>query len=304
MTAIVGPSGAGKTSLLYVLSGLDRPDSGRVTIGGTDVYALNETSRLIRGHIGFVFQQYNLVPYLTVEENVMLPLSLAHRKADYVQVTQLLSRFGLRQRAKTTVSALSGGEQQRVALCRALLMRPAVVFADEPTGALDTANSELVLQVLRELADAGSSVVMVTHDTDAAALADHVIFLRDGQVTHIAGRLTAEQDSDGIRRTFVPAGSPPLVAPARSVGPMMVNAQHLSNPSNRADRSSAWRIRSSGRRLIVARYVLRVFRDNVTGWVYHDSGGRGGDHAGGHMHEPIRVDLVSVVHIGRAAGWS
>ena len=131
LTAIVGPSGAGKTSLLYVLSGLDRPDSGRVTIGGTDVYALNEErrSRFIRGHIGFVFQQYNLVPYLTVEENVMLPLSLAHRKADYVQVTQLLSRFGLRQRAKTTVSALSGGEQQRVALCRALLMRPAVVFA-------------------------------------------------------------------------------------------------------------------------------------------------------------------------------
>ena len=114
LTAIVGPSGAGKTSLLYVLSGLDRPDSGRVTIGGTDVYALNEErrSRFIRGHIGFVFQQYNLVPYLTVEENVMLPLSLAHRKADYVQVTQLLSRFGLRQRAKTTVSALSGGEQQ------------------------------------------------------------------------------------------------------------------------------------------------------------------------------------------------
>lgn len=231
LTAIVGPSGAGKTSLLYVLSGLDRPDSGRVTIGGTDVYALNEErrSRFIRGHIGFVFQQYNLVPYLTVEENVMLPLSLAHRKADYVQVTQLLSRFGLRQRAKTTVSALSGGEQQRVALCRALLMRPAVVFADEPTGALDTANSELVLQVLRELADAGSSVVMVTHDTDAAALADHVIFLRDGQVTHIAGRLTAEQIADGIRRTFVPAGSPPLVAPARSVGPMMVNAQPIQS---------------------------------------------------------------------------
>ena len=116
-----------------------------------------------------------------------------------MQVTQLLSRFGLRQRAKTTVSALSGGEQQRVALCRALLMRPAVVFADEPTGALDTANSELVLQVLRELADAGSSVVMVTHDTDAAALADHVIFLRDGQVTHIAGRLTAEQIADKLQ---------------------------------------------------------------------------------------------------------
>lgn len=151
LTAIVGPSGAGKTSLLYVLSGLDRPDSGRVVIGGTDIYALDEErrSRFIRGHIGFVFQQYNLVPYLTVEENVMLPLSLAHRKADYIRVTQLLSRFGLRRRARTVVSALSGGEQQRVALCRALLLRPAVVFADEPTGALDTANSELVLGAAR-----------------------------------------------------------------------------------------------------------------------------------------------------------
>lgn len=207
LTAIVGPSGAGKTSLLYVLSGLDRPDSGRVVIGGTDIYALDEErrSRFIRGHIGFVFQQYNLVPYLTVEENVMLPLSLAHRKADYIRVTQLLSRFGLRRRARTVVSALSGGEQQRVALCRALLLRPAVVFADEPTGALDTANSELVLQVLRELADSGSNVVMVTHDTDAAALADRVVFLRDGGITHIAGRLTAGQIVEGMRRTFEPA---------------------------------------------------------------------------------------------------
>ncbi|WP_243394251.1 MULTISPECIES: ABC transporter ATP-binding protein [Bifidobacterium] len=206
LTAIVGPSGAGKTSLLYVLSGLDSPDSGRVVIGGTDIYALDEErrSRFIRGHIGFVFQQYNLVPYLTVEENVMLPLSLAHRKADYVHVTQLLSRFGLRQRARTVVSALSGGEQQRVALCRALLLRPSVVFADEPTGALDTANSELVLQVLRELADSGSSVVMVTHDTDAAALADRVVFLRDGGITHVAGRLTAGQIVEGMRRTFEP----------------------------------------------------------------------------------------------------
>lgn len=207
LTAIVGPSGAGKTSLLYVLSGLDRPDSGRVVIGGTDIYALDEErrSRFIRGHIGFVFQQYNLVPYLTVEENVMLPLSLAHRKADYIRGTQLLSRFGLRRRARTVVSALSGGEQQRVALCRALLLRPAVVFADEPTGALDTANSELVLQVLRELADSGSNVVMVTHDTDAAALADRVVFLRDGGITHIAGRLTAGQIVEGMRRTFEPA---------------------------------------------------------------------------------------------------
>jgi putative ABC transport system ATP-binding protein len=204
----VGPSGAGKTSLLYCLSGLDKPDSGQVVIAGTDIYALSEEqrSRFIRSNIGFVFQQYNLVPYLTVEENVMLPLSLSHRKPDIVQVVQLLQRFGLRAKSNTTVSALSGGEQQRTALCRALLMRPAVVFADEPTGALDTANSALVLQVLRELADAGSSVVMVTHDTDAAALADRVVFLRDGQVTGVYGRLTAEQIVEGMRRALVRNG--------------------------------------------------------------------------------------------------
>ena len=186
LTAIVGPSGAGKTSLLYVLSGLDRPDSGRVTIGGTDVYALNEErrSRFIRGHIGFVFQQYNLVPYLTVEENVMLPLSLAHRKADYVQVTQLLSRFGLRQRAKTTVSALSGGEQQRVALCRALLMRPAVVFADEPTGALDSKSTDELLRLFGEVNRGGQTILMVTHSVKAASCAGRVLFIRDGEVFH------------------------------------------------------------------------------------------------------------------------
>ena len=209
MTAIVGPSGAGKTSLLYVLSGLDRPDSGKVFINGTDIYALREEqlSRFIRGQIGFVFQQYNLVPYLTVRENVTLPLALSHRRSDMAQVMQLLSRFGLGQKAGTTVSALSGGEQQRVALCRALLMRPAVVFADEPTGALDTANTQLVLQVLRELADSGSSVVMVTHDTDAAALADRVVFLRDGRITHTAGRLSSEQIVEGMRRTLMPMSS-------------------------------------------------------------------------------------------------
>ena len=165
LTAIVGPSGAGKTSLLYVLSGLDRPDSGRVVIGGTDIYALDEErrSRFIRGHIGFVFQQYNLVPYLTVEENVMLPLSLAHRKADYIRVTQLLSRFGLRRRARTVVSALSGGEQQRVALCRALLLRPAVVIADEPTKGLDEIGSA---HVAKALFGYNKQVIFATHDVD------------------------------------------------------------------------------------------------------------------------------------------
>ena len=166
LTAIVGPSGAGKTSLLYVLSGLDRPDSGRVTIGGTDVYALNEErrSRFIRGHIGFVFQQYNPVPYLTVEENVMLPLSLAHRKADYVQVTQLLSRFGLRQRAKTTVSALSGGEQQRVNIARGFIVDYPILLLDEPTASLDAKNSAAVVELIREAKTRGAAIVGIFHD--------------------------------------------------------------------------------------------------------------------------------------------
>ena len=185
LTAIVGPSGAGKTSLLYVLSGLDRPDSGRVTIGGTDVYALNEErrSRFIRGHIGFVFQQYNLVPYLTVEENVMLPLSLAHRKADYVQVTQLLSRFGLRQRAKTTVSALSGGEQQRVALARAFAPAPQLVLADEPTGNLDAATGQQIIDLMFELnSKQGTTLILVTHDEAIAARCRRILRIQSGRL--------------------------------------------------------------------------------------------------------------------------
>lgn len=215
LTAIVGPSGAGKTSLLYCLSGLDRPDSGSVIIDGVDVYALSEEqrSRFIRGHVGFVFQQYNLVPYLTVAENVTLPLVLNHRKPDAGQVRHVLTRFGLESRAGTVVSMLSGGEQQRAALCRALLLRASIVFADEPTGALDTVNSEVVLGVLRELADGGASVVMVTHDMDAAALADRVVLMQDGSITRMTGRLSAERISAGMRRSLDPDM---LVAPVGS----------------------------------------------------------------------------------------
>ena len=225
LTAIVGPSGAGKTSLLYVLSGLDRPDSGRVTIGGTDVYALNEErrSRFIRGHIGFVFQQYNLVPYLTVEENVMLPLSLAHRKADYVQVTQLLSRFGLRQRAKTTVSALSGGEQQRVALCRALLMRPAVVFADEPTGALDQATGREVMGILMAAArDNGSAVVVVTHDPNVASFCGRTVMMQDGRLHQTDANPNSAPAGGGCQPQADwgwPEGAEPPSASLRSAAP-------------------------------------------------------------------------------------
>ncbi|GII94078.1 ABC transporter ATP-binding protein [Sinosporangium siamense] len=196
LTAIVGPSGAGKTSLMYCLSGLDRPDEGRVLLDGTDIYGLGRERRAkyLRNTVGFVFQQYNLISYLNVEENVLLPEQLAGRRVPREQVTAMLTQFGLQDKRKTVAGALSGGEQQRVALCRAMLLRPSIVFADEPTGALDSANSQLVLRILRDLTVQGTTVVMVTHDIDAAALADRVVFMRDGSITGVAGRL----DGDAI----------------------------------------------------------------------------------------------------------
>lgn len=202
LTAIVGPSGAGKTSLLYCLSGLDRPDAGRVLIDGVDVYGLTRErrARFLRTRVGFVFQQYNLIPYLTVAENVLLPESLAGRHLPRHDVSGTLAQFGLLEKRRTVVSALAGGEQQRVALCRAMLLRPAIVFADEPTGALDTANSQLVLRVLRDLASQGVTVVMVTHNVDAATLADRVVFMRDGVITGVTGRLESEAILAGMRQ--------------------------------------------------------------------------------------------------------
>ncbi|MEV4182772.1 ABC transporter ATP-binding protein [Streptosporangium canum] len=196
LTAIVGPSGAGKTSLMYCLSGLDRPDEGRVLLDGTDIYGLGRERRAkyLRSTVGFVFQQYNLISYLNVEENVLLPEQLAGRRVPREQVTAMLTQFGLQDKRKTVASALSGGEQQRVALCRAMLLRPSILFADEPTGALDSANSQLVLRILRDLTVQGTTVVMVTHDIDAAALADRVVFMRDGSITGVSGRL----DGDAI----------------------------------------------------------------------------------------------------------
>lgn len=195
LTAVVGPSGAGKTSLLYCLSGLDRPNQGQVSINGTDLYALSDEkrTRFLRQTASFVFQQYNLVGYLTVEENVRLPHALARQPVDPVAAQDILSRFGLLEKRAARVSTLSGGEQQRAALCRAILMRPSVIFADEPTGALDTANTSIVLRVLRELAGQGCSVVMVTHDVESAALADRIVFMRDGIIAHLTGRLGVDQ---------------------------------------------------------------------------------------------------------------
>ncbi|WP_075891745.1 ABC transporter ATP-binding protein [Actinomyces provencensis] len=195
LTAVVGPSGAGKTSLLYCLSGLDRPDQGQVWINGTDLYALSDEKRtgFLRQTVSFVFQQYNLIGYLTLEENVRLPHALARQKVDSAAVEDVLSRFGLLERRAARVSTLSGGEQQRAALCRAILMRPSVIFADEPTGALDTANTGIVLRVLRDLATEHCSVVMVTHDVESAALADRIVFMRDGIIAHMTGRMDVGQ---------------------------------------------------------------------------------------------------------------
>ncbi|MFC0673830.1 ABC transporter ATP-binding protein [Brachybacterium hainanense] len=195
LTAVVGPSGAGKTSLLYCLSGLERPDQGQISINGTNLYSLadEKRTRFLRETASFVFQQYNLIDYLTVEENVRLPQALARKRVEAAAVEEILSRFGLLDKRAARVSTLSGGEQQRAALCRAILIRPSVIFADEPTGALDTANTGIVLRVLRDLAVQGCSVVMVTHDVESAALADRIVFMRDGMIAHVTGRLGADE---------------------------------------------------------------------------------------------------------------
>ncbi|VWM02772.1 Lipoprotein-releasing system ATP-binding protein LolD [Collinsella aerofaciens] len=190
------------------MSGLDAPDEGRVLVAGRDLYAMGggARTRFLRQAAAFVFQSYNLVPYLTVEENATLPIALARGKVDRGRLRDLLGRFGLADRAKAPAGGLSGGEQQRAALVRALLSRPAVLFADEPTGALDTRNTALVLGVLREMADAGTTVVMVTHDVDAAATADRVAFVRDGLVTRVAGHCTPEQVLAGTREGAIGRG--------------------------------------------------------------------------------------------------
>ena len=187
LTAVMGPSGSGKSTLMHILAGLDRPTSGEVTIAGTDLSSLNDTelTKLRRKHIGFVFQSFNLVPVLTAEENIRLPLTLAGRKSDAEWFDGLIESVGLQDRLTHRPAELSGGQQQRVAVARALVHRPAVVFADEPTGNLDTHSSEEVLGLLRgAVDDLGQTVVMVTHDPQAAAVAGRLVVLRDGEVVH------------------------------------------------------------------------------------------------------------------------
>jgi putative ABC transport system ATP-binding protein len=184
-TAVMGPSGSGKSTLLHCLAGLDTVDSGRVLLAGTDLGRLTENglTRLRRDRIGFVFQAFNLLPALTAAQNVALPLRLAGRRPSARDIGEALATVGLADRARHRPGQLSGGQQQRVAIARALVTQPQVLFADEPTGALDTLTGRAVLQLLRSIVDDhAQTVVMVTHDALAASHADHVTFLADGQV--------------------------------------------------------------------------------------------------------------------------
>ncbi|WP_344835936.1 ABC transporter ATP-binding protein [Actinocorallia longicatena] len=207
-TAVMGPSGSGKSTFLQCAAGLDRPSSGRVTLAGTDLTRLGETklTELRRTRLGFVFQSFNLVASLTVAQNITLPLRLAGVRPDRAWLAEIVARTGLGDRLGHRPAELSGGQRQRVAVARALVSRPEVVFADEPTGALDTVTARQVLTLLREAADAlGQTVVMVTHDPVAAAFADRVLFLADGRV---AGTLDSPgADSVAARMTRLGAWS-------------------------------------------------------------------------------------------------
>src|SRR3954447_21989016 len=188
-TAIMGPSGSGKSTLMHLLAGLDRPTSGSVVLDGSELSTLDDggLTRLRRDRLGFVFQAFNLVPVLTAEENILLPLTLAGRKPDAEWRDTLIGAVGLGDRLTHRPSELSGGQQQRVAVARALIHRPAVVFADEPTGNLDSKSSDEILGLLRHAVDDyGQTVVMVTHDPHAASVADRIVVLRDGEVVHDA----------------------------------------------------------------------------------------------------------------------
>jgi putative ABC transport system ATP-binding protein len=196
MTAIMGPSGSGKSTLMHILAGLDGPTEGEVRIAGLEISSMSdaELTRLRREHIGFVFQFFNLLPMLTAEENIVLPLSIAGEKADRAWVEELLETVGIADRRTHRPSELSGGQQQRVSIARALVARPTVLFADEPTGNLDSNTSRDVLALLRDSVDElGQTIVMVTHDPQAAAQADRILFLADGRIVkELAASTSAE----------------------------------------------------------------------------------------------------------------
>jgi putative ABC transport system ATP-binding protein len=196
LTAVMGPSGSGKSTLMHILAGLDKPTAGEVHVAGQDVAQMDDTelTKLRRDHIGFIFQFFNLLPMLTAAENIVLPLKLAGGKPDPVWLEQLIAQVGLTDRLGHRPSQLSGGQQQRVAVARALVSRPSVMFADEPTGNLDSTTSGEILALLRDSVDAlGQTTVMVTHDAHAAAIADRVLFLADGDIVRDLGRSSAHE---------------------------------------------------------------------------------------------------------------
>jgi putative ABC transport system ATP-binding protein len=196
LTAVMGPSGSGKSTLMHILAGLDTPTSGNVTVAGVEIAELDDTAltKLRRDHIGFIFQFFNLLPMLTAAENIVLPLKLAGIKPDQAWLDQVVESVGLAERLKHRPSELSGGQQQRVAVARALVSRPTVMFADEPTGNLDSRTSGEILGLLRDAVDTlGQTTVMVTHDAHAAAIADRVLFLADGDIVRDLGPSSAHE---------------------------------------------------------------------------------------------------------------
>ncbi|MFF7451142.1 MULTISPECIES: ATP-binding cassette domain-containing protein [unclassified Streptomyces] len=195
-TAVMGPSGSGKSTFLQCAAGLDRPTSGTVRLGGTEITGMkeNKLTALRRTRLGFVFQAFNLLPSLTVEQNVALPTRLAGHRPDRRRTAEVLAQVGLTDKARRRPGHLSGGQQQRVAIARALVTRPDVIFADEPTGALDTTTAAEILGLLRRAVDEqGATVVMVTHDPTAAAWADRVLFLAAGDIVDHLDRATPER---------------------------------------------------------------------------------------------------------------
>ena len=195
-TAVMGPSGSGKSTLMHILAGLDKPTEGVVEIAGTDITNLSDSRlTLLRRHqVGFIFQFFNLLPMLTAEENILLPLRLAGENIDRTWADEIIDQVGLDDRRKHRPSELSGGQQQRVAIARALASRPAVLFADEPTGNLDSTTSGEILTLLRTMVTThGQTMVMVTHDANAAAMADRVLFLADGRIVRDQGRSEASE---------------------------------------------------------------------------------------------------------------
>jgi putative ABC transport system ATP-binding protein len=201
LTAVMGPSGSGKSTLMHILAGLDRPTNGDVWIDSTEIGRLGDQqlTKLRRRHVGFIFQFFNLLPMLTAEENILLPLRVAGERGDRSWVDELIERVGLGERRDHRPAQMSGGQQQRVAIARALVSKPTVVFADEPTGNLDSTTSAEILELLRHSVDAyGQTTVMVTHDANAATIADRVLFLADGRIVKDLGRSSTKEILDAM----------------------------------------------------------------------------------------------------------